>query len=160
MGNQISKLLNKLPRLPDGLKPEGKPHQPSQTPIDDRQSFAGMLGNLKITDNPSDLINNFASGLNLELPDGLKPAGTSTPLGRIPSTGGPSFGNMIGNVIKDVDELHKTAEQTTEKLITGELEDVHQVVVAMEEAQISFRLLMEVRNKLVEAYREVMKTQV
>ena len=119
-----------------------------------------MLDNLKIPDKSSDLENNFSNGLNLELPDGLKPAGTSTPSGRIPASGGPSFGNMISNVIKDVDELHKTAEQTTEKLITGELEDVHQVVVAMEEAQISFRLLMEVRNKLVTAYQEVMKTQV
>jgi len=91
------------------------------------------------------------------LPDGLRPAERPTesrPDGR------PSFNEVIGDLIKDVDRMHKTAEQTTEKLITGELEDVHQVMIAMEEAQISFRLLMELRNKMVEAYREVMKMQV
>jgi len=72
----------------------------------------------------------------------------------------PSFSNVLNEIVGDVDRLQKAAEKTTDKLLTGELEDVHQVVVAMEEAQTSFRLLMEVRNKMVEAYREVMKMQV
>ncbi len=104
----IDKLINRLPGLPDGLKPVERPTRPG-------------------VQSPEDL---------------------------------PSFSGIMKNVIKDVDDLHKTAEETTEKLITGELKDVHQVVVAMKEAQISFRLLMEVRNKMVEAYKEVMKTQV
>lgn len=97
------------------------------------------------------------------LPAQLKPLGVGTPERPDtvqPSGGAVPFKNILGNLIKDVDELHKTAEKTTEKLITGELEDVHQVVVAMEEAQISFRLMMEVRNKMVEAYKEMMKMQV
>ena len=88
-----------------------------------------------------------------DLPDGLQRAG-----GVQPSETG--FGNVLGNLVQDVDRLHKTAEAATEKLVTGQLEDVHQVVIAMEEAQTSFRLLMEVRNKMVEAYREVMKMQI
>ena len=66
----------------------------------------------------------------------------------------------MSDLVNDVDQLHKAAEKTTEKLVTGELEDVHQVVVAMEEAQTSFRLMMEIRNKMVEAYKEIMKMQV
>jgi len=75
-------------------------------------------------------------------------------------SGKPSFSNVLNEIVGDVDRLQKAAEKTTDKLLTGELEDVHQVVVAMEEAQTSFKLLMEVRNKMVEAYKEVMKMQV
>ena len=91
------------------------------------------------------------------LPEGVKPL--SEPTLKKPAKH-PSFSEVIGEVIKDVDHLHKTAEKTTEKLITGELKDVHEVVVAMEEAQTSFKLLMEVRNKMLDAYREIMKMQV
>ena len=91
------------------------------------------------------------------LPDGLKPVQEPGPK---PSADRPKFDQVLGNLINEVDSLQKTAEKTTEKLISGELEDVHQVVVAVEEAQTSFRLLMEIRNKMVDAYREVMKMQV
>jgi flagellar hook-basal body complex protein FliE len=91
------------------------------------------------------------------LPEPIRPTGTPSERPGAPEK--PSFAEVIGNLVKDVDQLQKTAAATTEKLVTGELQDVHQVVVAMEEAQTSFRLLMEVRNKMVEAYREVMKMQ-
>ena len=97
------------------------------------------------------------------LPAQLKPLGGVTPERPVsiqPSGEAVPFKNILGNIIKDVDQLHKTAHKTTEKLITGKLEDVHQVMVAVEEAKISFRLMMEVRNKMVEAYKEVMKMQV
>jgi flagellar hook-basal body complex protein FliE len=160
MANQINKLLGKLPRLPDGFRPEGKLNQPSQILPENSQSFEGILNNLKMPGMTDSLKEDLTNSMNIELPDGLKLPGSPTSSGAIPNSGGSPFSNIIGNVIRDVDDLHKTAEKTTEKLITGELEDVHQVVVAMEEAQVSFRLMMEVRNKLVEAYHEVMKTQV
>jgi len=72
----------------------------------------------------------------------------------------PSFSNVLNEIVSDVDGLQKNAAKMTDKLLTGELEDVHQVMVAMEEASTSFKLLMEVRNKMVDAYREVMKMQV
>jgi len=77
-----------------------------------------------------------------------------------PEPGKPSFSSVLGDIVRDVDQLQKEAEKTTDKLLSGELEDVHQVVMAMEEAQTSFKLLMEVRNKMLEAYKEVMKMQV
>ncbi|NQT34106.1 flagellar hook-basal body complex protein FliE [bacterium] len=97
------------------------------------------------------------------MPTQLKPLGAGAPERPYtiqPSGGAVPFKNILGNLIKDVDDLRKTAHKTTEKLITGELEDVHQVMVAVEEANISFRLMMEVRNKMVEAYKEMMKMQV
>ena len=91
------------------------------------------------------------------MPDGLKPAEQPQ---KKQDADRPTFSKVIGELVNDVDKLHKNAESTTEKLITGELEDVHQVVMAMEEAQTSFKLLMEVRNKMIEAYKEIMKTSV
>ena len=44
--------------------------------------------------------------------------------------------------------------------MSGEVEDVHTAMIAMQKADLSFQLLMQVRNKLVEAYREVMRMQV
>lgn len=91
------------------------------------------------------------------LPDGLrpvKPQKTEIPSDR------PSFGRVLNSLVKEVDHLQKNAEKATGKMLSGEVEDIHQVVVAMQEAQTSFRLLMEIRNKMVDAYREVMKMQV
>lgn len=73
---------------------------------------------------------------------------------------GPAFGDTLKGLVGDVDRMQKTAEEATKRMLTGEVEDVHQVMVAMEEAQTSFQLMMEIRNKLVEAYKEVMRMQV
>ena len=96
----------------------------------------------------------------IRLPDGLKPVEEKPRPTPDRGIARPSFKKIMNDLVKDVDQLHKAAEKTTEKLVTGELEDVHQVVVAMEEAQTSFRLMMEIRNKMVEAYKEIMKMQV
>jgi flagellar hook-basal body complex protein FliE len=71
-----------------------------------------------------------------------------------------SFGDTLKGLVNDVDRMQKTAQETTRRMLTGEVEDVHQVMVAMEEAQTSFQLMMEIRNKIVEAYKEVMRMQV
>ena len=75
-------------------------------------------------------------------------------------TEGPSFGDTLKGLVGDVDNLQKTAEETSRRMLTGQIEDVHQVMVAMEEAQTSFQLMMEIRNKIVDAYKEVMRMQV
>jgi flagellar hook-basal body complex protein FliE len=72
---------------------------------------------------------------------------------------GASFQETLKSLIQDVDALQKDADETTRKLLSGELENVHQVMLAMEEANTSFQLMMEMRNKILEAYREVMRMQ-
>ncbi|MDK9700070.1 MAG: flagellar hook-basal body complex protein FliE [bacterium] len=71
-----------------------------------------------------------------------------------------SFGNTLEGMLKEVSSLQQQAKIGTERMLTGEVEDVHQVMVAVEKASTSFLLMMEIRNKLVEAYREVMRMQV
>ncbi|MHC4478918.1 MAG: flagellar hook-basal body complex protein FliE [Planctomycetota bacterium] len=71
-----------------------------------------------------------------------------------------SFKETLETFLKDVNHLQKGAEESAQKLISGDVENIHQVMLAMEEANTSFRLMMEMRNKILEAYREVMKMQV
>ncbi len=89
----------------------------------------------------------------------IVPQGIQSPTSQ-PEPGKASFSELLGGIVSDVNQMQQTAAHSTDKLLAGELEDVHQVVVAMEEAQTSFKLLMEVRNKMVDAYREVMRMQV
>lgn len=79
---------------------------------------------------------------------------------RTGKTEGEGFGSTLKGLIGDVDKMQKTAEESTRRMLTGQIEDVHQVMVAVEEAQTSFQLMMEIRNKIVEAYKEVMRMQV
>jgi flagellar hook-basal body complex protein FliE len=72
----------------------------------------------------------------------------------------PSFKETLETFMKDVNNLQRGAEESAQKLISGDVESIHQVMLAMEEANTSFRLMMEMRNKILEAYREVMKMQV
>lgn len=77
--------------------------------------------------------------------------------------GGPSsetFGSVLGRMLTEVDSLQKRADQAAEGLATGKVSDVHDVMLAINEADLSFRLMLEVRNKLVEAYQEVSRMQV
>jgi len=74
--------------------------------------------------------------------------------------GETSFQETLEKFTTEVNSLQKNADTATQKLLSGELQDVHQVMLAMEEANTSFQLMMEMRNKILEAYREVMRMQV
>ncbi|MCX6640553.1 MAG: flagellar hook-basal body complex protein FliE [bacterium] len=73
---------------------------------------------------------------------------------------GGSFKDVLESLVGDVNNLQKNAEAATQRLVTGDVENIHQVMVAMEEATTSFQLMMEMRNKILDAYREVMRTQI
>jgi len=81
-----------------------------------------------------------------------------TPQG--PATDKESFKKTLLGYIDQVNELQNRADRSIEKLISGETRDIHQVMIAAEEASISFQLMMELRNKILEAYHEVMRVQV
>ncbi|HDH56979.1 MAG TPA: flagellar hook-basal body complex protein FliE [Bacteroidetes bacterium] len=73
---------------------------------------------------------------------------------------GPSFSETLEKFVQDVNALQKDADEATQRLISGEAKNIHEVMLAMEEANTSFQLMMEMRNKILEAYREVMRMQV
>ncbi|MCC6397531.1 MAG: flagellar hook-basal body complex protein FliE [Bacteroidetes bacterium] len=71
-----------------------------------------------------------------------------------------SFGETLQRAITDVNSLQTEAGKAVEKMVVGEAVDLHEVMIAVEKAKTSFDLLMEIRNKTIEAYREIMRMQV
>jgi flagellar hook-basal body complex protein FliE len=73
---------------------------------------------------------------------------------------GPSFGKLLQEAIKNVDELQDQAGREVQSLMRGEIKDIHSAMIAVQKADVSFQMMMQVRNKLVSAYQEIMKMQV
>ena len=71
-----------------------------------------------------------------------------------------SFGETLQKAITDVNSLQSEAGKAVEKMVGGEDVDLHEVMIAVEKARTSFDLLMEIRNKTIDAYREIMRMQV
>jgi flagellar hook-basal body complex protein FliE len=71
-----------------------------------------------------------------------------------------SFSETLNRAIKDVNSLQSEAGKAVEQIISGQPVDLHDVMIAVEKAKTSFELLMEVRNKTLDMYREIMRMQV
>jgi flagellar hook-basal body complex protein FliE len=71
-----------------------------------------------------------------------------------------SFDEHLKQGIKRVNDLQLNAEQEIGKLVTGDVEDISQVVTAVAEAEIALRLFVEVRDKLVDAYQQLSRIPV
>ncbi len=73
---------------------------------------------------------------------------------------GPSFSHALKESIEKVNQLQQEADQAVQDLAVGNKENLHQTMIAMEKASTSFQLMMQVRNKIVSAYEEMMRMQV
>ncbi|MFH1147169.1 MAG: flagellar hook-basal body complex protein FliE [Pseudomonadota bacterium] len=71
-----------------------------------------------------------------------------------------SFGEHLKNYMADVNELQQAADQKIEELASGQNANIHETLIAVEKANISFRMMMQLRNKIVSAYEEIMRMQV
>jgi flagellar hook-basal body complex protein FliE len=81
----------------------------------------------------------------------------------IPATQGDEvagFADRLKKILGEVNDLQLQAGELSAKFAAGEIEDVHDVMIAAEKASVSFEMVMEVRNKLIEAYREMMRMQI
>ena len=72
---------------------------------------------------------------------------------------GETFGDLLKQALQEVDSTQKTAELEARNLMTGEGTDMHTAILAVQKADVSFQMMMAVRSKLIEAYREVMRMQ-
>lgn len=70
---------------------------------------------------------------------------------------GAEFGNLLRDAIERVDALQKDGEAATMQFVRGEDVDLHEVLIKVEEADLAFKTMMEVRNKLLQAYQEIMR---
>lgn len=71
-----------------------------------------------------------------------------------------NFGDMLKEKISDVDTAIKTADQATQSFATGKSRNIHEAVLAMEMADTSLRMAVAVRNKVIDAYQEIMRMPV
>ncbi|MGH8017963.1 MAG: flagellar hook-basal body complex protein FliE [Opitutaceae bacterium] len=75
-----------------------------------------------------------------------------------PGTG--SFSDLVTGLVRSVDEKSKVADAEVRRLMLGESDNIHRSMIAMQESGLAFGLLVEVRNKLVESYQELMRMPV
>ena len=74
--------------------------------------------------------------------------------------GADSFTDMLTKAINRVDETMKGSEQSMQDFISGKTDNVHDVMISMQRAQMSFQMMVEIRNKAIEAYSELSRMQI
>lgn len=71
-----------------------------------------------------------------------------------------SFKSMLNAAITQVESLERASDSAVEQLVKGRAEDLHQVMIVSEKATLGLQLAIAVRNKVLEAYQEIMRMQV
>ena len=69
------------------------------------------------------------------------------------------FSNILSDMVNKVDTMQKEADSAVQGVVTGEVTDIHQVSVKVQEAGIAFDLMLGIRNRLMDAYSELLKIQ-
>jgi flagellar hook-basal body complex protein FliE len=84
----------------------------------------------------------------------VAPAATGAP------GGGQAFGTLVDQLLAGQAQAGKSADQAVQALATGQADNLHAVSLAVAQADLSFRLILELRNRVTEAYQDVMRMQV
>ncbi len=117
--------------------------------IKDISGFQKTLGNADAKGWSRSVDNDFGGNFNLENP------------GSVPGTGdAKTFGEFLSDSIGKVNSLQTEANVAMEKLASGESQNLHETLLAVEKADIAFRTMNQVRTKVIDAYREIMKMQI
>lgn len=90
----------------------------------------------------------------------LSPVPRATPSAAVAPGGGSGFAQVLQGVIAQNAQASATADGAVTALATGQAQDLHTVSLAVAQADLSFRLILEMRNRLTEAYQEVQRMQV
>ena len=98
---------------------------------------------------------------NLNLPSLTPLSGTTSPAATTTggATDGSSFGDLLQQALKEVNDTQTSSEQEARNLMSGNTTDMHTAILAVQKADVSFQMMMAVRSKLVDAYRAVMQMQ-
>ncbi len=88
------------------------------------------------------------------------PIASPTLASSIMGAGSSSFGEYVKSSIETLDRTQKGAEQEIGKAVTGESQDLHRTIAALQTADLGFQLALQVRNKFIGAFEEVMRMQV
>lgn len=83
---------------------------------------------------------------------------SAQPPSKAPDQG--SFGALLERVLEETNRLQLEADAAVERLMTGRGENLHQAMIALAKAEVSLQFVIQVRNKMVEAYQELMRMQI
>jgi flagellar hook-basal body complex protein FliE len=90
----------------------------------------------------------------------MKANGMDAATSEVGEAGGSSFGEMLKSSINKVNEMQAQSDTAIGELIAGRTKNIHETMLAIERADTSLKLAMQVRNKILDAYREIMRMQV
>jgi flagellar hook-basal body complex protein FliE len=140
------------PSLPGNLPgaAQGGGAAAAMSPVDLKQLTSLLQGGGAVpTTSPSEL-QQMPPGLDLTAPGGSTAAvGDSS-----------SFQNMLGGFVQEVSDKQAAAGEAVSGLLSGKNVSLHQAMISVEEASVSFQLMVEVRNRLLDSYQELMRMQV
>lgn len=71
-----------------------------------------------------------------------------------------SFADMLGKAVNGVDQNMKASEASIQDFVSGKTDNVHEVMISMQQAQLSFQMMTEIRNKAIETYQEISRMQI
>lgn len=109
---------------------------------------------------PGALPGGLAVPRNIPSPE-LQQLGIAPPLSDARQVGGVDpFENVLGRMVGEVNARQNVASDKVRGLLSGQDVSLHETMISMEEASVSFQLMVEVRNKLLESYQELMRMQV
>lgn len=92
----------------------------------------------------------------------INPIGTPSPLAPLAPAGksqGSGFQSVLSEAVGRVEQFQRDAQSSIDKFLSGEDEEVHKVALATQETQMAFDLFLQMRNKVISAYQEVMRMQ-
>ena len=72
---------------------------------------------------------------------------------------GKDFGQVLKDSMSEVNTLQKDSQKAMADMATGQVKDLHQAAIAIDKAEMSMKLMLEVRNKAISAYKEILRTQ-
>ena len=92
----------------------------------------------------------------------IRPEGAQSaePLSKPGEVGGKSFNDILGGKINEVNDMLLNKDRAIEDLAMGKTDNIAEVLTAVQKADIAFKALMQIRNKLIDAYKEVSRMQV
>ena len=90
----------------------------------------------------------------------LPPHDGPAPLAQAGAAPGVPFAQLMAQGVGKVNEQLLASQVDLQALAAGEMQNLHEVMIRMEETRVSFQLLMQIRGRLLEAYQDVMKMQV
>jgi flagellar hook-basal body complex protein FliE len=100
------------------------------------------------------------SGLNLSsVISQLSPTTANTAAGS-GSSGSGGFSSIVKDAVESLDQSQKNSAQEIARAVTGESPDLHRTIIAMQTADLGFQFALQVRNKVIGAYEEIMRMQV